>query len=148
MKCLPHTDLIPANHAVNTCEVSRFYRSSRSYRNPADRTDPADHIDPADHADPPKKNVQIMQIVHIPSLCRDHADHTDSTQIDHTDPADYTDPADRAHPPINMCRPCRSYRPYIAKDVQIMPIGQILYRLKCTDCTDHTDSTCVHVYEN
>ena len=68
------------------------------------------------------------------------------TQVDHTDPADYTDPADQWRPPINACRSCRSYRPYLAQDVQVRHIGQIPSRSKCTDFTDHTESAQIHIY--
>ena len=63
---------------------------------------------------PTAKNVHnIIQIIHTPFRWTNHTDDTDSTQVD--DP----DPADRWHPPMNTCRSYRSYRPYLAVDVQI-----------------------------
>ena len=78
------------------------------------------YTSPPDHTEI-LQTIQILQIVQTASQlrCTDHSNHTDSTQADHTDPADYTDPGDRWKPQINMCRSCRSYRPYLAKDVQI-----------------------------
>ncbi|MEP3682059.1 MAG: hypothetical protein ABJM98_04810, partial [Ekhidna sp.] len=49
---------------------------------------------------------------------------------------------------INMCRSCRSCRRYLALDVEIRQVGQIPSRSICTDYTDNTDSTQVHIYEN
>ena len=78
MKYLPHTDPIPAEHAVNK-SVKR-----PDFTDPPDRTEIpqivqiTDHTDPADDADPhikmciscrsyiPHPGVQILQITQVP----------------------------------------------------------------------------------